>query len=363
MRKLFWIATFLISTLVLNAQVYPGDANNSGRVDQADVLYTGFAYGSAGPARIETGTVFEEMPISIEWQQAFPNGVGYAHADANGNGQINLEDMLAVITNFDETHSTPAPVDFPPAFSGIDASLAFTPDLLNPPLTAGSIVTVAIDLEYPNLPKAINGLAFEVAFNKNYIQSIALEYADDWLGGSSESFHFQTISTSQTDRLKTASTRYGANPTSAVGRVGLLSIVIEDDLITFMQADSTEVLVEIKEVMLVDDSLNLQPVITDSLMLTVYHPNFLLTSIKEAQAADWKVLPNPVQNGQVQIEAAKNISRVCLFNMLGQCVYDQQQNARQINLPVPGDWPTGYYLIRAQLSDGILREKLLYIIQ
>ncbi|MEQ8704998.1 MAG: T9SS type A sorting domain-containing protein [Phaeodactylibacter sp.] len=363
MRKIFWIATFWIIATSLQAQVYPGDANNSGKVDQADVLYTGYAYGSAGPARIETGTIFEEMPVSLDWQQTFPNGVGYAHADANGNGQVNLSDMLAVVTNFGQSHSTPVPVVFPAAVPGMDAALTFTPDLLNPPLTAGSIVNIALDLDYPNLPTEVNGLAFEIAFNKNYIQSISLNYDQDWLGGTSESFRFQTISTSQTDRLKTASTRYGVNPTAAAGRVGMLSIVIEDDLITFMQADSTQILLKIREVMLVDDSLELQPVVTDSLMLTVYNPSFLVTQTAAEEAGDMRLLPNPVSNGRVLVGAPKDIERICVFNMLGQPVYDQQPGTPTFELAVPGSWPTGYYLVRLQQSDGLLSEQLLYIIQ
>jgi hypothetical protein len=363
MRRIFWIATFWIFVSGLQAQVYPGDANNSGKVDQADVLYTGYAYGSAGPARIQTGTIFEEMPVSINWMQSFPNGVGYAHADANGNGQVNLSDMLAVVTNFGQSHATPDPVVFPTAVPGMDAALTFTPDLLNPPLTAGSIVHIALDLDYPNLPTEVNGLAFEIAFNKNYIQSISLNYDQDWLGGTSESFRFQTISTSQTDRLKTASTRYGVNPTAAAGRVGVLSIVIEDDLITFMQADSASILLEIREVMLVDDSLELQPVVTDSLMLTVYNPNYLITQTLTEEAADMRLLPNPVRNGRVLVEAPKGIERVGIFNILGQPLYEQEPRTPTFEIAVPGSWPTGYYLVRVQQSDGLLREKLLYIIQ
>lgn len=363
MRNIFWIATFWIIATSLQAQVYPGDANNSGKVDQADVLYTGYAYGSAGPARIETGTIFEEMPVSLDWQQTFPNGVGYAHADANGNGQVNLSDMLAVVTNFGESHTTPTPVNFPAAVAGMSAALEFTPDLLNPPLTAGSIINIAVDLEYPNLVNEINGLAFDIAFNKNYIQSISLNYAPDWLGGTDESFRFQTISTTQTDRLKLASTRYGANPIAAEGRVGMLSIVIEDDLITFMQADSAQVLLGIRDVMLVSDSLNLQPVLSDSLMLTVYHPDYLITKVEEAKAASLNILPNPVSNGQVNIQAPKNIERISFYNMLGQSVYDLHPAAQRLDLLLPGNWPTGYYLVRAQLANGLLQEKLLYIIQ
>jgi hypothetical protein len=98
-------------------------------------------------------------------------------------------------------------------------------------------------------------------------------------------------------------------------------------------------------------------------MLTVYNPNFLVTQTLEEEAADMRLLPNPVRDGRVRVEAPKGIVRVGVFNMLGQPLYEQEPRVPTFELPVPVSWPTGYYLVRIQQSDGLLREKLLYIIQ
>lgn len=78
------------------------------------------------------------------------------------------------------------------------------------------------------------------------------------------------------DWLKIVFMCYGVNFIVVEGRVGVLFIVIEDDFIIFMQADSVKIFLEIKEVMFVSDSLELQLVVIDSLMLIVYNFNYLV---------------------------------------------------------------------------------------
>lgn len=85
--------------------VYPGDANNDGRVDQRDfstvALYLG--QGSSGQFR-----GYPRWPASTLWQ---PQRVlaweqeQATFADCDGSGDITLADALVVKMNFDSTHS------------------------------------------------------------------------------------------------------------------------------------------------------------------------------------------------------------------------------------------------------------------
>lgn len=67
MWRIFWIVIFWIIVLGLQVQVYLGDVNNSGKVDQVDVLYIGYVYGSVGLVCIQIGIIFEEMLVFINW--------------------------------------------------------------------------------------------------------------------------------------------------------------------------------------------------------------------------------------------------------------------------------------------------------
>ncbi|MCB0555810.1 MAG: T9SS type A sorting domain-containing protein [Phaeodactylibacter sp.] len=363
MHSKLWIAIFLLWATGSAGQVYPGDANQSGRADQQDMLYIGYAYGAVGPARVQTGTAFVEMPIALDWAQAFPDGTGYAYADANGDGLVSITDMLTVVSNYGLVHSQPTEPDYPAADPFGDPRLSFTPDIAGGPITAGSALTFTISLDYPGIVAAdINGLAFSVDFNKNYIQSINLAFDSNWLGGPSSSFRFQNIDPLQTDQLDLAVTRYGANGTMGGGIIGQLSIVIEDDLITFMQADSAAVTLSFSSIMLVNDSLELQPVNGDSISFTVYNPGFLLSRQREVKRNLLQCYPNPVAGRQLNITAGEPIEEARVFNLNGAELYRQRLPAAPSwALQLPGDWPAGYYLLRVLTEGGRINEQLLFI--
>ncbi len=363
MRKKLWIVILMLWANALSAQVYPGDANRSGRVDQQDMLYIGYAYGAAGPSRVIAGTAFTEMPIALEWAEAFPGGISYAYADANGDGQVNITDMLTVISNYGLEHTTPITPVYPPAFPGIDPTLQFGPGMPGLQLTAGSAITIPIALQYPGPAHAdINGLAFSIDFDKSYIRSITLSFATTWMGGPAASFRFQNIDPQQIGQLDVATTRYGVNGFPAEGEVGVLSIIIEDDLISFMEGDSAEVLVKFSEIMLVDEELALQPVNSDSVLLTVYNPNYLTSSQKIETRTPFRCFPNPVQGGRLNLAAPHRIYEARFYDMLGREVYRlRSPGARNWTIQLPGEWPAGYYLLKAHSEGGRINEQLLFI--
>ncbi|MFM9949281.1 MAG: hypothetical protein ACKV1O_15180, partial [Saprospiraceae bacterium] len=70
--------------------LHPGDADDNGEVNQYDLLYIGYAYGTVGPMRLEDDTEFSPQAIPLLWTQTFPNGLNYAYADANGNGVVDF---------------------------------------------------------------------------------------------------------------------------------------------------------------------------------------------------------------------------------------------------------------------------------
>jgi hypothetical protein len=363
MRCIIKLAFLILLGGPLSAQVFPGDANQNGRADHEDVIFVGYAYGSSGPARLVMGTEFTEMPIALPWDAFFPNGTNYAHADANGDGQVSITDMLTIVSNYGLIHNTPLPTAYPPASPVTDPQLRLIPEPIGMPLTAGVAIDIAIQLDYPNTPPAnINGLAFTIDFDKNYIQSISLSYDEDWLEGPGSSFRFQTIDPQQTSELDLASTRYGSNGTEPSSSVGMLSLVIEDDLITFMEEDSIEISLITNKIMLVDDALQLQPVNQDTLKLIVYHPSFLLTATRSTSPESFRCFPNPVQGRELTLLSGEAISAVRLYDINGRQVFRQNlAESREAIISIPHSLPLGLYLLQADESGGQIYEQLLMI--
>lgn len=91
-----------VDDLVLQFQtgpgVHPGDANNDGVVNEADVLPIGVFWGITGPTRAG-GQSWKIFPAE-SWSE-FPA----TYADCNGDGAVNEQDVSIIGVNWGETHS------------------------------------------------------------------------------------------------------------------------------------------------------------------------------------------------------------------------------------------------------------------
>ena len=88
------------STIVLEGLVvWPGDTDNNGIVNQADVLPIGLNWNRTGPAR-QNATINWVGQVATPWT---PQASTYA--DANGSGNVNQADVLPIGLNWNRTHS------------------------------------------------------------------------------------------------------------------------------------------------------------------------------------------------------------------------------------------------------------------
>ena len=79
--------------------VWPGDTDTSGTVNQADILPIGIHWGKTGSARVNASTLWNAQPAS-PW---FVRSATYA--DANGDGIVNQSDVLPIGLNWGKVHS------------------------------------------------------------------------------------------------------------------------------------------------------------------------------------------------------------------------------------------------------------------
>lgn len=84
--------------------VWPGDTDQNGKVEAADVLGVGFARNNQGPSR--TGFVNWQGQNAPNWPQAFNPNTNYKHIDANGDGRI--EDIDAGVVDVYYGFTTPS---------------------------------------------------------------------------------------------------------------------------------------------------------------------------------------------------------------------------------------------------------------
>ena len=93
----------ILKTETVYAQpfVWPGDFNANGEVEISDVLYWGFAYGNQGLLRPNATTNWEAQ-AAPQWITGVSDANG-KHQDADGNGEVNEQDLLVMTQNFGST--------------------------------------------------------------------------------------------------------------------------------------------------------------------------------------------------------------------------------------------------------------------
>jgi hypothetical protein len=79
--------------------VWPGDTNNNGTVDQADILPLGLHWSKTGPARASASMTWIGQ-LAMFW-----NPQAATYADANGEGNVNQADILPIGLNWNKTHT------------------------------------------------------------------------------------------------------------------------------------------------------------------------------------------------------------------------------------------------------------------
>ncbi len=145
--------------------VWPGDTNNDGIVNQADILPIGLYWDLTGPARENT---------SIMWKGQFCQPwtpVSGAYADADGTGKVDQGDVLAIGFNWSKMHTVSNnPANKPENTAGIIRPVP----LVEMPISAGEEFRIEIQMEEVH---SLFGLSFVLDYDKKEsIEPLSVEY-------------------------------------------------------------------------------------------------------------------------------------------------------------------------------------------
>lgn len=138
--------------------VWPGDMNNDGIANHADLIDMGLNLGETGPARALPPAWGPQN--SGEWTVP-----GQQFADADGNGSIASEDILITLLHYGNTREGYAPVHTYPE---------------GPELQAANVIGGVFGTFFPsesyfgriqlNAPPKLKGLAFELEYDPRYLE-------------------------------------------------------------------------------------------------------------------------------------------------------------------------------------------------
>ncbi|MBK7872749.1 MAG: T9SS type A sorting domain-containing protein [Saprospiraceae bacterium] len=339
------------------AQVFPGDANNDGIINNLDILYIGYAYGTIGPMRSSIDGTTPEA-ITLPWTQLFPDSTNFIHADTDGNGIVDFLDFVPVFNNYGLRRINPSPPFFSEGIPGIDPSLRFGSPVGTAFPSEGSVVEIPILLEgtFGDSLVDLNGIAFSIEYDQSFIKEIQLDIADSWVALDSAAFLFQTPA--NIGRLDAALTRFGKNPVIGKGQAVKMRAVIEDDLIGLLIRDTAHIHFNIKYIKLKNSDFREQPVAGSNITLVIYHPNSIVPIKERPTDIPIEIFPNPASD-RLQIISPKIIQRIEIMNALGQYIsYPNIKNEQRVELMLPPQLK-GIAFVKIYTTAGFITRKIL----
>ena len=208
---------------VSNTCVWPGDADNNKVVDTNDVLHIGIAYGETGAKRMNASTKWAGQYCD-NWVKKFKNGANHNHADCNGDGVVDSNDIKIVNLNYGNRHlktganNTGGPAS-PPLY------LSFSKTKYN----AGDTVngTIMLGTSTNSLSNAY-GLEASLVFDPSFVDTntLKINFIKSWFGSPGTDILSFVYPEYANGAILFAVTRIDHNNASGNGSIGTFNFII-----------------------------------------------------------------------------------------------------------------------------------------
>ncbi|MCU0346668.1 MAG: hypothetical protein MUC59_06980 [Saprospiraceae bacterium] len=343
-------------------QVWPGDVNNNGIVNEVDLLYWGLAHGSNGNARADEGADWQAYGPPLPWSQSFANGVNFAFADCNGDGTVDESDFDdAIEENFGLAHQTPTPDGYANATGGNAPRLRLQPSV--PAVEGGAALDIALSIEDALMPlDSFYGIALSLSYTAGLLEdSEDIEFSletNNWIEADNSYTEYLFHETGAQGKASLAITRTNqiAVPAQA-GLIGSFSIVIED-IIVGMATDTFYL--QIDSVMLITPGFNVIPVVPDTATVLVAKDLGLVNSNHKRDMDDAvRVYPRPAKDW-VFLQSDWPLAKAVLVDQLGRAIPTELQETSLYNYRLDcSNLAPGIYWLRAVTNRGPILKKII----
>ncbi len=329
--------------------VWPGDTNKDGIADHYDLLPIAAWQGTTGPER--SGFFWAPQPAA-PWPGTQVSGQNLKHADANGDGTIDLQDARVCGLNLGKALSDyiPPPANYPSGPDLLIKGFGNAPpwsDVFN----QNNQLANKINIDLREIP-GLAALAFTLEFDTGYVKNISTLYLD-------EDFFPIRIEPDRTlfyrERIEEGAIDIAvARPDESVPLSGeiiriFLSLLPEEDL----PGDQVEFRIKNPWGIMFDGTYILLGANTRT-FFTEEQP----VSTDNEQIAPLHLFPNPTI-GQLHVQfAGQQVEQLEVWNSTGQAVRRAQGPfPEQHTLDLSG-LPAGLYTLRARTETGMRVEKV-----
>lgn len=324
--------------------VWPGDTNSDGIVDNTDVLELGLHFAQTGPPRSTTNNNWQSY-FSNNWTGTISNGKNLNHSDCNGDGTIDSNDTLAIFNNYGLMHAFK-----PTGPTSVNPQLNIVPD--QNVVAKGNWGTASVFLGEASAPIAgINGLAFTVTFDQNIIDanSFYIEYPVSFINSGNQNLDFSKPDFTN-GKLYTATTHTITNNVSGNGKIAVLHYKIKSTLAT------DEVLnISIINAKQSNASGVLTPLTAGTATVVAIGASVGMDEFSTGSTI--ALYPNPA-NASATVQSSTMLQKIEVLSLTGQVVSSETISGTQHQLDLVGI-ANGVYFVNIYSADQkIARKKL-----
>ena len=327
--------------------VWPGDADANRMVSNNDLLTIGQGSGSTGPVRTVQGIVWQGDEAT-NWTNNFTIYtplVNYNHADCNGDGVINADDTLAIVTNFGDVHSKST--NLPGVWRSGMPTLKL--QLSKDTVTNGDTLITSISLGSATMPaNNVYGLAFTFNYDTRVDTLGSFSFVSSWLGTPANSININRNFRS-TGEVKAAITGINHTTRSGNGVIATFRSIITTDNINGKDLSYYANSFYISDITAIDQNGDTIPLNAD---IDTGYVAFTPNGIHDiTQPVNLKIYPNPAKD-QLMVTAGVGINEVSVSDILGQNVMVQKIYNKQSEIIDVSALEVGVYIVHVSTISG-----------
>lgn len=343
LTNVFYVAD---SCNVYVGNVWPGDCNYDLIVNMADALHIGLAYSASGATRPNASNLWYAQPM-VDWSQSYVN-CNYKHGDADGSGNINVNDTLPISLNYSLTHPFRLGAPEVPA-AAPSLKLVCSVD------TVGLETLVLIDVVLGTVPSPVDslyGISFRITSDAFLIDTTltAINANTTWLGNTGNMFTFQKHfpSAGITDFAEVKTNH--VNTFNGQGVLASYFIVTTDNLSGIQTCHFN-----LSEVTAVTKSQVYLPVNTENDSVVI-DPGAPAGIHEPAQTATFSIYPNPA-NENISVVTSPDVDVIEICDVTGRVVQSVRPTGSN-TLISTSSLAEGMYLVRVKNGNSIVTQKL-----
>lgn len=335
-------------------RVWPGDTDNNELANQFDVLNIGLAYDATGPIRQDANLIWQGQWAS-DWEGETPaTAVNFKHIDVNGDGVIDVIDTTGISLNwgraanfspnpFEEYRSTPGEAKH------IGAPIYIETYTVRPGETADFNIHLG-DTENP--VEGAYGIAFTIVYDPLAVVygSAKASFQSSWLGTLGDNMIVVMKDDPSNHRIHVGLTRIDQMEVNGSGRIGVLSLTIED---VIFRSTEYEMEFKVENIRLIRN--NEQEIIVNEVETVAMINESPLDTDDLPAAQRLKLYPNPTMD-LVSIQYLDiQMDYVQVFNTNGEMIKEYKA-MNQISLE---GLPATTYLLRFVGPEGVVLKKVI----